>query len=49
VGFYIACPNCGRRSYEEYWFGGELRPHDPDADIAQDYSSVWLRDNEQWS
>lgn len=45
MGFQLECPNCGRRSYHEFWFGGELRPYDPDADADGDYANVWLREN----
>lgn len=45
MGFEIDCPNCGRRSYHEYSFGGELRPYDRDADPETDFESVWLREN----
>jgi heterotetrameric sarcosine oxidase delta subunit len=45
MGFLIHCPNCGRRSYTEFWFGGEL-VHDLDTtDLEQSYAQVWMRDN----
>lgn len=40
MGFRIACPNCGERSYTEFWFGGEV-PDPGDDDFAQ----AWLRRN----
>jgi heterotetrameric sarcosine oxidase delta subunit len=45
MGFLIDCPDCGPRSYHEFWFGGELRPYDPDAAPDEDYANVWLREN----
>jgi heterotetrameric sarcosine oxidase delta subunit len=45
VGFQIDCPNCGSRSYHEFWFGGELRPHDPTMSIEEDHRNTWLRVN----
>jgi heterotetrameric sarcosine oxidase delta subunit len=45
MGFKIDCPNCGSRSYHEYWFGGELRSYNCDDDPDADYASTWLRDN----
>ena len=45
MGFQIDCPNCGRRSYHEFWFGGELRAYDRDATLDEDYESTWLRAN----
>ena len=45
MGFDLDCPNCGRRPYEEFWFGGELRPIDPDSTDEEDYSTTWLRTN----
>jgi sarcosine oxidase subunit delta len=45
MGFEIECPNCGSRSYHEFWFGGELRPYDATASIEVDYRNVWLREN----
>jgi heterotetrameric sarcosine oxidase delta subunit len=40
VGFRITCPNCGERSYTEFWFGGEVP--DPADD---DFGRVWLLRN----
>jgi heterotetrameric sarcosine oxidase delta subunit len=45
MGLKLNCPNCGQRSYHEFWFAGELRPYDPSADANSDYANVWLRDN----
>jgi heterotetrameric sarcosine oxidase delta subunit len=45
MGFTLACPQCGVRSYHEFWFGGELRPWNADATPAEDYRSTWLRTN----
>lgn len=36
MGFRIPCPNCGSRSYTEFWFGGEV----PDPGDS-DYERVW--------
>ena len=45
MGFLLACPNCGERSYLEFTYGGELRAYDPFADDEQDYRNTWLREN----
>jgi heterotetrameric sarcosine oxidase delta subunit len=45
MGFMLDCPTCGPRSYHEFSFGGELRPHDPDCTDEEDYRNVWLRTN----
>jgi heterotetrameric sarcosine oxidase delta subunit len=45
MGFRIDCPNCGSRPYNEFWFGGELRPHDPGFTDEEDYRNTWLRAN----
>jgi heterotetrameric sarcosine oxidase delta subunit len=45
MGFMLDCPNCGARSYHEFWFGGELRPHDPSMTDDEDYGNTWLRAN----
>jgi sarcosine oxidase, subunit delta len=45
MGFKLDCPLCGRRSYHEFWFGGELRPYDADATPEADYAYTWLRAN----
>ena len=49
----VNCPNCGHRQYDEFWFGGELAPHDahpehgaPQSDaLNADFERVWLRIN----
>ena len=46
MGFKLDCPNCGLRPYNEFWFGGELRQHDPDFSDDEDYRNTWLRRNE---
>jgi len=40
----IPCPNCGLRSYQEFVFGGELRPLGGN-DHDEDFRRVYLRDN----
>ena len=40
MGFRIACPNCGERSYTEFWFGGEVPSPEDD-----DFARAWLRRN----
>jgi heterotetrameric sarcosine oxidase delta subunit len=45
MGFEIDCPNCGPRSYHEFWFGGELRGYDPEHTEDEDYRNTWLRAN----
>jgi heterotetrameric sarcosine oxidase delta subunit len=45
MGFKLDCPTCGSRSYHEFWFGGELRPWDPDSSDEEDYRNNWLRTN----
>jgi methylglutamate dehydrogenase subunit B len=45
MGFKIECPNCGRRSYHEFWFGGELRPWNPGFTEDEDYDNTWMRAN----
>jgi heterotetrameric sarcosine oxidase delta subunit len=45
MGFLLKCPNCGARSYEEFWFGGELRPIAESLSDDDDYGVTWLRDN----
>jgi len=45
MGFLIPCPRCGPRSYHEFWFGGELRPYDPERPEEEDYRVTWLRAN----
>ena len=49
MAFLIACPNCGRRPFTEYWFGGEIPLSGaalagmagPEAEFAR----IWLREN----
>ena len=42
----LACPNCGERSFTEFWFGGELRAAaHPGITAEQDYRRLWLPDN----
>ena len=46
----INCPNCGPRPFVEFWFGGELGPHDARAHVGddtldEDFERVWLRTN----
>lgn len=45
MGFKVECPNCGPRSYHEFWFGGELRPWNPAFSEDEDYRNTWLRAN----
>ena len=45
MGFLIHCPNCGSRSYTEFWFGGELVNDLDTTDLEQSYAQVWMRDN----
>lgn len=45
MGFHVHCPNCGPRSYHEFWFGGELWPYDAQAGPDANYANTWLRDN----
>jgi sarcosine oxidase subunit delta len=45
MGIELDCPNCGRRSYHEFTFGGELRAFDPDCSEDEDYATTWLRKN----
>lgn len=40
MGFRITCPNCGERSYTEFWFGGEVPDSGDDA-----FARAWLRRN----
>lgn len=42
----IACPNCGPRSYTEFWCAGEIPAgHEAGFDPELDYARVWLRAN----
>lgn len=45
MGFEIDCPNCGRRSYTEFSFGGELVAEIDTTDLERSYEAVWLREN----
>jgi sarcosine oxidase delta subunit len=45
MGFKLDCPTCGSRSYHEFWFGGELRPWNPELSEDEDYRNNWLRLN----
>lgn len=46
MGFELNCPSCGKRSYHEFWFGGELRRWKPDPTISEEYETTWLRANQ---
>lgn len=42
----IRCPNCGERSYTEFWFGGELPPPVPEGEtLDEEFERVWLKRN----
>lgn len=45
----IDCPNCGRRPFSEFWFGGALdgQPPAPESviDPAAEFARVWYRHN----
>jgi heterotetrameric sarcosine oxidase delta subunit len=42
----IRCPNCGERSYTEFWFGGELPPAAREGEtLEEEFERVWLRRN----
>lgn len=45
MGFLIRCPNCGSRSYHEFWFGGEIPPGSSEEGTDADYARTWLRNN----
>lgn len=54
MALIVTCPNCGPRSYSEFWFGGELPDtHNApppiagrdDARLEADYARVWLHAN----
>jgi sarcosine oxidase subunit delta len=47
MALMIACPNCGRRPYTEYWWGGEMaEAHTGDpASLEDDFARVWLHAN----
>ena len=44
MGLQISCPNCGRREYTEFTFGGELRDLES-ADPQADFERVYLHHN----
>lgn len=46
MGLRLTCPNCGERSFTEFWFGGEVRLLAPEGEsLEEDFERVWLRDN----
>ena len=45
MGFMLDCPNCGSRSYHEFWFGGELRRREEDLTLDEYHEITWLREN----
>ena len=49
MALQIACPNCGIRSFTEFWFGGEVTAHPPapgqSVDPAVEFARVWYRRN----
>jgi heterotetrameric sarcosine oxidase delta subunit len=45
MGFLLDCPNCGRRSYTEFWFGGEAVDDLDTVDVERSYEQVWMRAN----
>jgi heterotetrameric sarcosine oxidase delta subunit len=46
VGLRIVCPNCGERSYTEFWFGGELPPPVREGEtLEEEFERVWLKRN----
>jgi sarcosine oxidase subunit delta len=44
VTIEIPCPNCGRRPYTEFTFGGELRDVEA-ATAEEDFRRVYLPEN----
>jgi len=44
VTIEIPCPNCGRRPFTEFSFGGELRPVEV-SDPEEDFERVYLPSN----
>jgi heterotetrameric sarcosine oxidase delta subunit len=44
VTIEIPCPNCGRRPFTEFSFGGELRPVEA-SDPEEDFERVYLPSN----
>jgi len=49
MALLVHCPNCGRRPFTEFWFGGEVIPHPPGpgepVDQAVEIARVWYRRN----
>lgn len=45
MGLRLECPNCGLRTYQEFWYGGEVRTRGKDASEEDDYQTTWLRAN----
>ena len=50
MAFQLNCPNCGKRPYPEFWFGGELRAGvepgpSPSPSSEEEYRRVWLPEN----
>lgn len=44
VALTVHCPNCGKRPYTEFTFGGELREFGA-ADPEEDFAHVYLEEN----
>jgi heterotetrameric sarcosine oxidase delta subunit len=44
VSLRIPCPHCGERRFEEFAYGGEVRPLEA-ADPEEDFARVYLRAN----
>jgi sarcosine oxidase, subunit delta len=44
VSLLVPCPHCGERPFDEFTYGGELRPLDA-ADPEEDFARVFLRAN----
>jgi heterotetrameric sarcosine oxidase delta subunit len=44
VSVLVPCPHCGRRPFQEFTFGGELRPIEA-GDLDEDFERVYLRNN----
>jgi methylglutamate dehydrogenase subunit B len=45
MSFHIECPNCGSRTQDEFWFGGEPRLDVPEASPQRVYEAAWLSAN----
>jgi heterotetrameric sarcosine oxidase delta subunit len=46
VALQLTCPNCGKRPFTEFWFGGELRPSFQTGMAPEDdYRRLWLPQN----